>query len=101
MYKSYFSIVHFFSESSLVLHGQYAVYSVLCSRYGATKRMGVFNKIRCLFRPLHSCVCNEPFRVRRTAVPYLANVDLFGNQSELNLKLILDNRGRARTISFR
>lgn len=54
----------FFAENPLVLHGQYAVYSILCDRYGSTEWMGLFIKTRCLHHPLCSGVSNEPFRVR-------------------------------------
>lgn len=87
----------------MVLHGQCAIYSVLCDWYGTTEWMGLFNKTRCLHHPLRSGVSNEPFRVRRTAVSHSTNVDLFGNQGEKSsLRLISDNRERVRacTISF-
>lgn len=78
--------MYFFAENPLVLHGQYAVYSVLCDRYGFTERMGLFIKTRCLHHPLCSGVSNEPFRVRRTVISHFANVDLFSNQGRCNFK---------------
>jgi len=75
----------------LVLYDQYTVYSILYNWSGSAERMGLFNKTRCLYHPLHSSVPNEPFRVRRTAVPHFADVDLFGDQGEFEIFRTIEN----------
>lgn len=72
----------FFSENPLVLYGDHTVRSVLCDWNGSAEWMGLFTKTRCLLHILRSSVSNEPFRVRRTAISRLTDVNLFGNQGK-------------------
>lgn len=96
----YYYYYLFFTENPLVLYGRYAIYSVLCDWYGSTERMGLFTKTRCLHHPLCNGVSNEPFRVRRTAVSHLTNVDLFGNQGKSNPRFVPSNQGCLHMSSY-